>query len=60
MRVTAFNSAGIKIISASGDGTVRIWDLVGDDLFGWIETNRFARELTSEELEQFGIESSAN
>ncbi|MCH8877650.1 MAG: PQQ-binding-like beta-propeller repeat protein [Chloroflexi bacterium] len=59
VRGTAFSPDGSKIISASGDGTVRIWEVAHIDLFDWIDSNRYVRDLTPEELQRFGLESSA-
>ena len=50
-----FSPDGTQIISSSGDGTVRLWNVVGGDLFEWIESNRYVRELTPEEREQFRL-----
>ena len=59
VRGTAFSPDGSKIISASGDGTVRIWEVANIDLFDWIDSNRYVRDLNPEELQRFGLESSA-
>jgi WD40 repeat protein len=55
VRGTGFSPDGTQIISSSGDGTVRIWNVVGGDLFEWIANNRYVRELTPEERERFRL-----
>jgi WD40 repeat protein len=41
-----FSPNGRQIISASGDGTVRFWSVVRENLFEWIENNPYVRDLT--------------
>ena len=55
VRGVDFSPDGTQVISSSGDGTVRLWNVVGGDLFEWIANNRYVRELTPEEREQFRL-----
>jgi WD40 repeat protein/serine/threonine protein kinase/energy-coupling factor transporter ATP-binding protein EcfA2 len=54
-----FNPDSSRLYSASADGTVREWmisDWQLDELLQWINANRYLRDLTCEEREQFRIE----
>jgi WD40 repeat protein len=55
VRGVDFSPDGAQVISSSGDGTVRLWNVVGGDLLEWIANNRYVRELTDEEREQFRL-----
>jgi WD40 repeat protein len=55
VRGVSFSPDGTQIISSSGDGTVRLWNVVGEDLLQWIADNRYVRELTAEERERFHL-----
>jgi WD40 repeat protein len=55
VRGVDFSPDGTQVISSSGDGTVRLWNVVGGDLFEWIANNRYVRDLTGEEREQFRL-----
>jgi WD40 repeat protein len=55
VRGVNFSPDGTQIISSSGDSTVRLWNVVGEDLFDWIAKNRYVRDLTPEEREQYRL-----
>ncbi len=55
----AFSPDAARLYSASGDGTVRAWQVSDwslEDLLSWVQTNRYSRDFTCEEREQYRIE----
>jgi WD40 repeat protein len=51
----ALSRSGAMALTASLDGTARVWRISLDSLVTWVESNRYTRALTADEIALYQI-----